>query len=144
MNKIRFEWNGLPQVDFMENVMYPLNNGLGSIVEKGYSLLRTAKRTDAGGLNGVPNRAAATQQQRDESDLRNERTFACILNYTNAKSYIYKMLMRDFNNNGWAVYDFMPRFGRLAIPPKVKKARDDSWNNMTMENAKRPFNLTAM
>ena len=142
LNKIRFEWNGLPQVDFMENIMYPLNNGLASIVDKGYSLLRTARRTDAGGLNGVPNRAAATQAQNDESDRRNERTFACILNYTNAKSYVYKMLMRDFNNNGWAVYAFLPRFGRLTIPPKVSKAREDTWNRMTMESLKYPFNTT--
>ena len=142
LNKIRFEWNGLPQVDFMENVMFPLNNGLASVIDKGYSLLRTANRTDAGGLRGNPNRAGASPQQIEESDLRNERTFACILNYISVKSYVYKLFMRDFTNNGWAVFDFLPRFGRLTIPPKVRKARNDAWDRMTMEILKYPFNMT--
>ena len=46
----RFFWNGLPCIDFIEVVMFPLENGLASMSVKGYSLLDAINRTDAGGV----------------------------------------------------------------------------------------------
>ena len=46
LTNMRFLWNGLPQIDFVRRIMYPLNNGLGSVTLNGDTLLSTARRTD--------------------------------------------------------------------------------------------------
>ena len=60
LSKMNFTWNGLPCIDFDEKILNILNNGLGSMNIKGGTLLQTVRRTDPGGLNGNPPRAAAT------------------------------------------------------------------------------------
>ena len=48
LSNTKFMWNGLPCIDFPEIVMYPLNAGLGSMMEAGDSLLKCAQRRDHG------------------------------------------------------------------------------------------------
>ena len=31
LTNIKFQWNGLPMIDFIEKIIYPLNMGLGSV-----------------------------------------------------------------------------------------------------------------
>lgn len=129
----RFQWDGVPKVDFNEVVMFPLNAGLGSISMNGNTLLATVRRTDAGGALGNPPRGAAPPNIVAESMQRNERAFACILNYISMNSMIYKLFMRSFNQQGDAVYRFIQVYGALPTPQKLLTARDDAWSMMSMD-----------
>ena len=42
LTNTRFMWNGLPSIDHLENVVYPLQNGLGTVIMDGSSLLEAA------------------------------------------------------------------------------------------------------
>ena len=48
LTNIRFLWNGLPTIDFIIKIMYPINNGLGSITVGSDTLLTTALNRDKG------------------------------------------------------------------------------------------------
>ena len=52
-----FMWNGSPSVTLMEDIVYPLYLGLGSIQDRGSSLLETVKQIDKGGVRANPSRA---------------------------------------------------------------------------------------
>ena len=90
-----------------------LTNGLGSILQSGATLLMTVNEVDPGGNLGNPIRAAAPQNIIDKSNFRNNKAFCCILNYINSRSFVYKMLMRDFVGDGLSVYRFITVFGPL-------------------------------
>ena len=97
----RFMWDGLPCIDFQEKVMYPLNNGLGSVYVKGTNqtgatLLQTVRQTDPGGVLGTPARAAAPQAIIDDSNARNNKAFHSILNYISKSSETYLMIVREY------------------------------------------------
>ena len=85
LTNIKFQWNGLPMLDFIEKIIYPLNMGLGSFSMgkpgRTATLLITAKRRDPGGLFGVPTTATAPADIKFEHDERVERLFCCIMNY---------------------------------------------------------------
>ena len=134
----KFSWNGVPCIDFMERVMMPLENGLQSMSIKGWSLLATVKRRDAGGVLGNPARAVASAVIIAESDSRNEKAFACILNYISRGSYFYRMAYREMNASGIHVYNSMQIFGALPLPPRIVKQREDIWQNISMEALKIP------
>ena len=61
---VKFQWDGIPKVDFQELVLFPLNAGLGSISMNGNTLLAAVRRRDAGGVFGNPPRSniVATQK----------------------------------------------------------------------------------
>ena len=46
LTNMRFEWDGLPCLDFGEKILNPLNNGLGSMNVKGATLLETVQERD--------------------------------------------------------------------------------------------------
>ena len=46
LTNMRFEWDGLPCLDFGENILNPLSNGLGSMNVKGATLLETVQERD--------------------------------------------------------------------------------------------------
>jgi hypothetical protein len=141
LTKIRFEWDGLPCIDFQERILNQLDNGLGSMLHSGATLLMTVNRTDPGGVFGNPMRAVAPQDKIDDSDLRNTKAFSCILNYINPRSEVYKMYMRDMNGNGIQVYRHIAVFGPLPTPSKVIQAREDSWTRMTMDSLRIPYSI---
>ena len=50
LSSSNFMWNGQPSATLMETIIYPLYMGLGSIQDRGSSLLETIKRIDKGGV----------------------------------------------------------------------------------------------
>jgi hypothetical protein len=141
LSNIRFEWDGLPTIDFQERVMNQLDNGLGSILQSGATLLATVNEVDPGGRLGNPLRAGAPQATIDESYLRNNKAFCCMLNYINPKSNVYKMFMRHFVGDAISCYRFITVFGPLATPQKIIQARDDTWTKMTMDALKLSYTI---
>ena len=77
LTRLNFMWNGLPCIDFDENVLNIFDAGLGSISSDGDTLLDTVNRTDAGGVLGAPPRAAASAAIVRKSDNRNKRVKPC-------------------------------------------------------------------
>lgn len=138
----KFFWNGLPCIDFIEIVMFPLENGLASMSVKGYSLLDAVNQTDAGGILGNPARAIAPAGITAESVHRNKKAFACILNYVKRTSYFYKMAMREFQHDGIQVIRAMRNYGVMPLPPRIAKSREDTWQRMSMEVLRIPFDQT--
>jgi len=128
-----FANGGQPKINFNEVIMYQLNAGLGSVTLKNESLLRTALQVDAGGVLGVPPRAAAPANIVDESRLRNHKLFHSLLNYISPQAYVYKMFMRDFNGDGVDVYRFIRVYGQIPTPPRALRSREDIWTRMTMD-----------
>ena len=139
LKNIKFFWNGLPCIDFSENIMFPLENGLASITVKGYSLLDACRQTDAGGVLGNPARAFAQPDVVAESIGRNHKAFAVILNYTLRSSWFYKMSMREFPSNGIAVLRAIRIYGTIPLPRRIAQSREDTWNRMSMEVLHIPF-----
>ena len=137
----KFIYDGLPKVDFNELVLYPLNAGLGSISMNGATLLATVRRSDPGGVFGVPPRAAAPANIIAESDQRNERAAACILNYINIDCRIYKLCQRLFPRSGIDIYMFLTAYGPVPTPQKILTARDDAWTHMSMQSLGMPYTL---
>ena len=107
LTAMRFLWNGIPQIDFMTKVVYPLNNGLGSMLVGNSNLLQCAQFTDEGGPLGNPNHAVALALEAagDDTVIKNHRLrkiklFHCLLNYIKVSSRTYRMLMRQSSNLG--------------------------------------------
>ena len=141
LSNIRFEWDGLPCLDFNEKIMYPLNNGLGSMNIKGATLLQAVQETDPGGRLGIPPRAAAPPDVLVDNQQRIMKAYSCILNYMNIRSEVYKMFMRDFQTDGVAVHQFIIVYGPIRTPPKIIQARDDAWGRMTMDALRLPYTV---
>ena len=77
-----------------------LENGLGSMLINGGTLLETVKRQDPGGVLGNPMRAVAAPDVVRDSRKRNVKAFHCILNYMHPQCYIYKYFMREHPGDG--------------------------------------------
>ena len=136
LTKSRFMWNGQRSITFVEQIAYPLRNGLGQVTHKDASLLATAEHKDPGGILGNPPRATANARILQESQRRNEILFGAILNYMLPSCALYKMFMRTFRNNGIDVYWFIMTHGPLPKPGRVLKAQEDTWDRMTMTGLK--------
>ena len=54
LTNIKFRWDGLPCIDFRERVLHILENGLGTTLTGGGTLLQTVLETDPGGRLGNP------------------------------------------------------------------------------------------
>ena len=137
----KFKWNGLPCFDFIEKVKNILDNGLGSINIKDGTLLMTVRMIDPGGINGNPMRIVATPQQIEESNMRNTKAFSCITNYIESNSELYKLFMRDFQTDGIAVYNVICAYGPIATPPRILRAREDSWTRMSMDSLRMNYTV---
>ena len=135
----RFFWDGLPRIDFNEAILQPLENGLATVMVKGWSLLDACRQRDAGGLFGNPSRMAALQPVIDESVSRNKKAFASIMNYTSSQSFFYRMCMREYREDGITVLAIMPRFGRVIIPQVITDSRTDFWKRMSFEALRIPL-----
>ena len=107
LSAMGFMWNGLPSTTLMEDIIYPLQMGLGSIVDRGSSLLEAIKQVDQGGVLANPSRAVCLAsgntkliQNVEDSYSRDRRAFCVIMNYTDSKSSNYKVFMTEFNSSG--------------------------------------------
>ena len=136
LTKSRFMWNGLRSVNFIEQIAYPLKNGLGQVTYKDASLLTCAEHKDPGGIMGNPPRAVASAKLIQENQRRNEILFGAILNYMLPSCALYKLFMRTFRNNGIDVYWFIMTHGPLPKPNRILKAQEDIWENMTLVSLK--------
>ena len=141
LNDIKFIWNGRPCIDFIDKIMYPLNNGLASVTLGKSSLYNTAMETDPAGRLGVPLLLAATPAEVAEHAARVDRLFSCILNYTDRNSAIYKTFMREFNRDGIAVYKCILAYGVIPTPIRIMEARSDAWKQMSMKALKIPYSI---
>ena len=144
LTKSRFMWNGLRSITFVEQIAYPLKNGLGQVTYKDASLLSAAEHRDPGGIMGNPPRAVANARILQESKRRNEILFGAILNYMLPSCALYKMFMRTFRNNGIDVYWFIMTYGPLPKPDRVLKAQEDTWERMTMATLKCEYSGEAL
>lgn len=147
LSERQFRWNGQPQVDAQYTVIIPLNLGLGSISDKGWTLLDTARQKDAGGVFGNPSRAVAlitNPQLVEESKARNRRLFCSILTYIDDKSHTYRMYVRLFNTNGIDVYNHIIATCNIPIPPKLLYERERYFKQMSMESLKMFINAQAI
>ena len=131
-DNIRFMFKGIPCVDFNEKVMMPLQNGLATVSVRGYSLLDTCRRIDAGGILGNPARAVAPNDIIEASLNRNKMAFAVIMNYTLRTCSFYKMAMREMNQSGIHVLQAIRTMGVIQTPPRIIKSRDNGWDRMNM------------
>lgn len=148
LTAMNFMWDGQPSTRFMEEVMYPLYMGLGSIQDRGSSLFETIKRIDKGGVRANPSRAvclASGNQQLiqsvEDSKSRNRRAFCVILNYTDYKSETYRFFMRDFNYDGIDVVDYMLSNFIIPLPPHQLVDKSSYFDNMTMSKLNLPYTL---
>ena len=129
-----FFWDGMPCIDFMEVIVFPLENGLSTMSVKGYSLLDACNESDGGGNFGVPARAVAHPDVVAESIHRNKKAFGCIMNYIKRTSSFYRMAMREFQQDGIQILRAIRRYGTIPTPPQISQTREDVWNRMSMEN----------
>ena len=148
LTNMNFKWNGLPCIDFQERVLYPLNNGLGSVLCNGATLLATCKRSDPGAIHGTPSTAAAAaltaagdSSVEDDHKLRVIRAFCCLLNYIDHRSEVYMLYMRGFQQDGAAVYAHMTSYGVIPTPQRIIDSRVDYWNRMTFDTLKLPYTI---
>ena len=65
LTNMRFMWNGLPCIDFQIKVVFPLNNGLGSMTVGDDTLLDCGQFKDSGGILGTPSTAVARVMAND-------------------------------------------------------------------------------
>ena len=137
----KFMWTGFPCTDFQEKVMYPMENGLASMTVKGYSLLDACNQTDAGGIFGVPPRAVAPADVVAESVHRNRKAYSCIMNYISRGSWFYMNANTSpqLRQNGIHLLIAIRNFGTVPIPPRILKAREDTWARMAMESLRIPM-----
>lgn len=140
LTNTRFMWNGLPSIDHLENVVYPLQNGLGTVIQGGSSLLDTVLRKDVGGTLGPP--ATTADQTKDHKD-RIAKTFCCILNYIDSRSEFYKHSMRFLSGDGITVFALLRTYA-LKLPPRIVRAREDSWARMSMDALRLPYSIDGL
>lgn len=147
LSKAGFMWDGYPSIEFQENVLTVLRNGLMSTGDKDATLFTTAEKRDPGGELGNP--AAATLDANvaaekliiDGNSIRKLKLFGVLCNYTNPKSETYRMFFRDFNSDGPAVWSYIKAYGPLPMPSIFIRAREDVWKQLTYERLKCPFNV---
>ena len=135
-------WDGIPNMYFDENFYDHLQNALGGVAENGFTLLVTAYDNDAGGTGprAAPNFAAASNQIRQQHENRVRRLFSCIMSYIAFGCAIYVYAMRNFQNDGIALFRYIAQFGRLPFPPYTQRRMASQWENLNMMSARIPIN----
>ena len=148
LDQKHFRWNGLPSVEFNENIIAPFRAGLMQVGDKHATVWQTANRVDPGGTRGNPAAAAlnpaipADALIIAEHNLRVMKLFGIICNYTFSGSETYKMFMRMYNSDGVAVWEFIVSYGPLPVPQRFIRAREDQWKELTYDKLKLPYSVT--
>ena len=146
LSSSNFMWNGQPSATLMETIIYPLYMGLGSIQDRGSSLLETIKRIDKGGVLATPSRAVcmasgnrALLDNVEESKSRNRRAFCVIMNYTDSRSWHYHFFMKEFNNSAIDVIEYV--LANMVLPFSTLQINDRNsyFTFMTMSKLNLPY-----
>ena len=148
LSSSNFMWNGQPSATLMEEIIYPLYMGLGSIQDRGSSLYETIKQVDKGGVLANPSRAIclasgnrALLDNVEESKSRNRRAFCVILNYTDSRSWHYKFFMKEFKNDAIDVMEYI--LSNMVLPFSTLQINDRNtyFTYMTMAKLNLPYTL---
>lgn len=147
LDKTFFKWNGLPSVEFAENVIAPFRAGLMTVGDKDATLWQTGERGDPAGTRGTPNFASLNPANAADAliianhEYRKLKLFGVLCNYTDSRSEAYKMFMRDYNSDGCAVWEFIKSYGPLPIPQRYVRAREENWKQLTYDKLKLPYSV---
>lgn len=123
-------WDGIPYHDFRRIWFVALTVALGSIAQDGWTLLQTARNLDQGSP-GNPGTPAQTIQ----SQNRNQRLFACILNYIEPFSHVVRYVQANFANNGRGLFNYIYEYGNLPLSSTVRERLQNEWEDATMTRA---------
>ena len=124
-------WDGIPYNEFRREWFQKLTVSLGAIVQDGWTLLQTARNQDQG-APGNPGNA----QQQNQSQNRNLRLFACIMNYIAATCALYRMAQSQFNNDGRALFDYIYAIGHLPYNQDQLSSMQSEWDEATISKTK--------
>jgi len=119
-------WNGQPFYDFARVWWVALVVALGTIVQDGNTLLTCAEGTDEG------SNAADPPDKVRQHNSRNSRLFACILNYVNPTSRVYRIAMSEFANDGKSLYTWLREYGKLDYDDTTRRELLNEWDDSTM------------
>lgn len=122
-------WDGEPFHTFRSIWYVALTVALGTIAQDGWTLLQTARDQDQGGpaLGG-------TAAQQVQSSNRNQRLFACILNYIEPTCYLYRYVSANFANNGRGLFNYIYVFGHLPYSADKRQRMQNEWEEAKMWN----------
>ena len=119
-------WNGQPFYDFARVWWVALVVALGTIVQDGNSLLACAEGTDEGTA------AADPPEKVRQHNSRNTRLFACILNYINPMSRVYRIALTEFANDGRGLFVWLKEYGKLEYDDTTRRELLNEWDDATM------------
>ena len=119
-------WNGQPFYDFARVWWVALVVALGTIVQDGNSLLACAEGTDEGAA------AADPPDKVRQHNSRNTRLFACILNYINPMSRVYRIALTEFANDGRGLFVWLKEYGKLEYDDTTRRELLNEWDDATM------------
>jgi len=119
-------WNGQPFYDFAGVWWVALVVALGTIVQDGNTLLTCAEGTDEG-CN-----AADPPDKVRQHNSRNSRLFACILNYINPTSRVYRIALSEFANDGHGLFIWLKEYGKLEHDDTTRRELLNEWDDATM------------
>jgi len=63
---------------------------------------------------------------------RNTRLFACILNYINPTSRVYRIAMTEFPNDGRGLFTWLREYGKLEYDDTTRRELVNEWDEATM------------
>ena len=52
--------------------------------------------------------------------------------------------MRHFKSDGPAAYQAILAYGQIRLPPRINRAREDTWNQMDMEKLRIPCTMDGL
>ena len=120
-------WNGHPYHDFLRIWFLALCVALGSIVQDGNTLLSCAEGNDEGrdAANDPPDRVRSHVS-------RSARVYACILNYIEPRSRVYRIAQDEFPNDGPGLFKWLKSYGKLDYDDDTKQKLAREWDEATM------------
>ena len=120
-------WNGHPYHDFLRIWFLALCVALGSIVQDGNTLLSCAEGNDEGrdAVNDPPDRVRSHVS-------RSARVYACILNYIEPRSRVYRIAQEEFANDGPGLFKWLKSYGKLDYDDDTKQKLAREWDEATM------------
>jgi hypothetical protein len=119
-------WNGQPFHDFARVWWIALVVALGTIVQDGNTLLTCAE-------GNVEGRNASDPPDKVRQHVaRNTRLFACILNYINPTSRVYRIALSEFANDGRGLFTWLREYGKLEYDDTTRRELLNEWEESTM------------
>ena len=132
-------WNGIPYLQFRRVWYVALTVALGTISQDSYTLLQTARNQDLGSPGNPGTPAQTTQSQN-----RNQRVFACIMNYIEPTCSLYREIHATFANNGRGLFTFLYEVGHLAMSRDIRERLQNEWEESTISRAGITYDKNAL